>query len=819
MSGYNWGKVPALVEAATVEDWTRPLAGAADVIEEVLRVSRRIPDGLLRDALALREPRFLAAVLDNAQLATLDRIEQVLAGDIEPFVETLMFGKATGDRADVRERLAETGHPEVIKRAHRWEAAWSWRLRRKVIAAAEQPDLSPAFNYAQRVLETGEPKLGLVADQLNALLMFHDHTKGGLERLERVDAGQLRPEVAGVLRTVLDTGDVDALRAAAEQAEGTEGLLTELYDGKTPGDHGRSLEWREPLDWAALTAAARKKPFVKEAAVAVTVRPDCPSELRVLLYARHPTAVAENAAHLDVELVRTECTKRSRPKAMRTLTQRGLGEGISGAELAADGAPAVAVLEAVRNVPRKHAAAVEEFTERLADLVDKHLGEDVGAWRSARALLKDFPGTIPELLAEAAANPVEGEWPDAENNPYSWVPYEVTGVRFAFATLLDAASDAAHGALAPHLDVHTMFDLYRLCAWRPAWPGQALATVSKRRTSPARVLAGRPGLEAGTIEQLMSTADPMVLLLLFWHAACTDDQRARIIAVAEERPNPEAAFPARPEHAQNWRVADLHACSHRGFFDTMLRTVYVLGTVPQLRMFLHVWRTWGAEEVAGMMSKTPVDFSTYDKSREVIEELLKRPDRQSALADLEARVAESTSAEAQIAMWRTRRDRAAMIKESHQWHWAELLAEHRREPFHSDVIGLLLRVPDCPEEFRREADTVLLTFEGKEYSRLMSGMPPEKVLAKFEADWWLAPAIERGRVTWAQAVEHGFPAEFVLRQLCEHGRDDGGYEALSALMRDTLKDSPDAWLLAVGMLPGFTGSTGELLRTAAIAAG
>ncbi|MEU6720475.1 hypothetical protein ABZ897_54250 [Nonomuraea sp. NPDC046802] len=808
--------VPALVEAATVEDWTRPLAGAADVIERVLRVRPRIPDGLLRDALALREPWFLDAMLDNVHLvsnpAALDRlVEQVLAGDVEPFVETLASSSATEERADVRERLAETGHPAAIKRAHRWNTVWSWRLRRKVIAAAEQPDLSPAFNFAQRVLETGEPKLTQVAEQLNALLTFHDHTKGGLERLERVDAGPLRPEVADVLRTVLDTGDSGVLRAAAERAEGTEGLLTELYDGKTPGDHRRSLEWREPLDWAALTAAARKKPFVKDAAAAVTAHPDCPSELRALLYARHPTAVAENAAHLDVELLRTDCPKRSRPKAVRTLIQRCPGEGISGADLVAEGAPAVAVLEATRT----RLEELQEFTERLSGLVEEHLGDDVGAWRSVRALLGDFPGTIPQLLAEAAANPTDGEWPEAAPYPETSAPSSISGARAAFVALLDTAPDAAHGAVIPHLDARTAHDLYRHCAWRPVWPDQALAAAPQDGVSPAWILSGRPGLEVETIERLMSAADTEVLMRLFWHTEITDDQRVRIMSVAGER----LSQTSWPEYAEGWRLTDLYACPDQELFQRILRSVYVLGRIPQLRMFLHVWRTWGAEDVAGMLVRQPVNYSTYDGTREVIKDLLERPDRETALAELEAQVAAGITAEAQIAMWRTRRDRAAMIKETHQWHWPELLAEHRREPFHSDIIGLLLRVPDCPEEFRREGETVLLTFEGKEYRRLMTGVPPEKVLAEFEADgFWLIPAIEAGRITWAQALEHGFPAMTVLKKLS--GRDDdAGYEALKALMRDTIKDSPDAWLLAVGMVPGFTGSAAELLRTAAIAAG
>lgn len=825
-----WENVPALVETATVENWTRPLAGAADVIEGALTTSRRIPDGLLRDALSLREPRFLAAVLKNEQLisdpAALDRIvELALAADVGPFVETLLSSGAAA-RADVRERLAETGHPEVVKQAHARHEPWSWRLRRKVIAAAGREDLSPAFNHAQQVLESGGPER--VAEQLNALLTFHDHTKG-MERLERVDAGPLPPEVAGVLRAVLETGDAGVLRAAVERAEGTEGLLAELYDGKTPGDPLCFLEWREPLDWAALTAAARRKPFVKEAAAAVTAHPECPDELRLLLYARHPVAVAENAAHLDVDMLKTDCPKRSRPKAMRTLIWRGLGREISGAVFAAEGAPAVSVLEGIRTGREEHGPSVQEFMKWLTGLVEEHLGDDVGAWRSARALLNEFPGTIGELLAKAAASPLDGEWPEAAEYPENSSPSSLTAARAAFVTLLDAASDSTHAILVPHFDARTTHDLYRFCAWRPAWPEQALATAPKGAVAPAWILSGRPGLEAEAIEQLMSSADPDVLFLLFWHAGCTDDQRARIMAVATDRlmQHPTEWAKSRgqphltgwPPYAQGWRLADLYACTDHDLFKRILHSVYVLGRIPQLRVFLHVWRTWGAEVVAGMLEKEPVTYSTYDKSREVIKDLLER----SALAELEAQVAEGTTAQAQIAMWRTRRDRAAMIKEIHQWHWAELLAEHRREPFHNDIIGLLLRLPDSPEAFRREGETVLLTFEATQYRQLMSGIPPEKVLAECElgpyAFDWLIPSMKCGRVTWAQALEHAFPADNVLRLLGQHGQDGGGYETLTALMHDTIKDSPDAWLLAVGMLPGFTGSVADLLRTAGVAAG
>ncbi|MEO3868761.1 hypothetical protein ABGB18_08030 [Nonomuraea sp. B12E4] len=820
---YFWNDIQALVETPTIEDWTRPLAGAADALEDVLRHSPRVPDGLLRDALALRDPRFLAAVLGNKRLVddprTLDRIlELVLAGDIEPFAELLLRESAILGHAGVRERLTETGHPKVLKEA--CGAPWSWKLRRKAVAAGGG-HVDRLLNAAQQALEAKKPELMLVAEQLNALLAFHDHTKG-LERLARVDAERLRPEVADVLRAVLEAGDGEILRAAAERAEGTEGLLTELYDEKTPGDHRRSLEWREPLDWTALTVAAREKPFGKKAAAAVTAHPGCPRDLRDLLYVKHAVVVAEHTAHPDADLVKVACPRRSRPKAVRTLVRRGLGQGIGAAALATEAAPAVAVLEMMRASPEEEGPARrewEQFAGRLAVLVEQHLGADAGAWRSARALLPDFPGTIPELLSEAAAGPATGPWPEAADYPESSAPSSLTGARAAFVTLLDAAGEGVHGALTPHLDVRTLHDLYRFCAWRPAWTEQALASAPGGAVSPVWILAGRPGLAAQDIERLMSVADPEVLTRLFWHEGGTDDQRVRILSTESERLR-EMAPPA--GLSADWRLADLYACTDLELFRRILNSVYVLGRLPQLRMFLHVWRTWGAEEVAAMLDTTPVTYSPYDGTRREIRELLGRADQQEVLAKLEAETAGISTAEAQIAMWRNRRDRAAMMKETYAWHWPELLAEHHREPFHHDVIGLLRRVPDCPEELRREADTVLLSWECKVHGRLMAGVPAEKVLAEFEVDanfQWLATAVAKGHLTWEQALEHGHPADMVLRRIAQSGRSNGGYDALTALVRDTLKDNPDAWLLAVSMLPGFTGSVAELLRTAGVAMG
>ncbi|GAA2213761.1 hypothetical protein GCM10009850_092240 [Nonomuraea monospora] len=868
---YRWKEVRPLIEAAAIDDWSRPLSGAGELLTGQLLHGSALPDGLLECAIGQREPDFLDAVLRNehvhADPALLDRIAGLaLAGDIRPLVGPLLVRPVMVSRAEVRERLAETGHPRVADEAHvPGGTGWSYRLRRKVLAAAGPGE---AVRQAWKLL--GHKGWVSAADQLYALLVLHEHG----ERLADVATDRLLPGVAEVLHP-FDGGD--RLRAAAERAMGTEGLIAELHAPIQPGQpsHHISLATREPLDWPALTAAARDTMFPKDAAASVAAHPGCPDDLRDLLYTRHPAAVAEHAAHLDMDLLAAPCPKRSRAKAVRTLIQRGLGRGIGGAALAVDGAPAVAVLEAMRARPGEPGAARAEweaFAKVLAGLVEERLGDDVRAWRSARALLGGFAGTVPELLAEAAALPAppaeaaalpalpaeagtvpeplaeaatvpellagapavtrhapETQWPDAADHPLTSSPSSLSGARAAFVTLLDVAPDTAHAALLPHLDARTTHDLYRFCAWRHSWPAHAATASSGRAPAadpalPARILAARPGLPVDAIERLLDVPDPEVLTTLFWHHATTGDQRARIMSTAAE---PLLAQLDRlvnlPDHAQGWQLGDLYACPSPDLFLRALKEVFVIGRVPQLELFLHVWRTWGPAQVTAMLSRSPVTYSTYDGSRDEIRDLLALPDRAAALAELQARVAEGLSARGQIAMWRGRKDRAAMVKETHRWHWAELLAEHRREPFHSDLVGLLPRLPDCPDEFRREARTVLLSWEGKPYRQLMAGVPAAEVLAESDADHldsmgreWLPQAIRRGRVTWAEALEHARPARAVLHQI---GEDEQGRAALALLMDGTLRGSADAWLLAVSMVPDFTGTVAELLRTAGLAAG
>ncbi|WP_186403875.1 hypothetical protein [[Actinomadura] parvosata] len=825
-----------LVEAAEVDDWDRLLSGAAEVCLAALRRSPRIPEGMLGSSLAAGEPAFVDALLANEHVGPgmLDWIAGVLgAGDVKPYIRSLLAHPHLSSRADVRERLAATGDPGVADRAHATGAGgWNWRLRREVLAAAGPAE---AVRQACSILEDGARP---ASDQLYALLLLHEHG-----RLGEVSAERLRPEVAEVLAG----GDVAALRGAAERAMGTDGLIAELREPAPGGraQYAAAIARRERPDWTALLAAAGTKtrgqggkPVGKDAAAALVAHPDCPRELRDLLYFRHPAAVAEHAACLDLGLVTAECVERSRPKAVKILVGRGLGRGIGGAALATEASAAVPVLEAMRVRPGQDAAAAREwdaFTKVLSGLVEEHLGGDVRAWRAARALLGDFTGTIPELLVAAASAPLDGEWPDAAGHPATSAPSSLSGARAAFVTMLEAAPDAAHAALLPHLDARTLHDLYRFCAWRPAWPDQAVATAAAAAgtqteraatlLAPARILAGRPHLRTDSIERLLDVDDPETLVTLFWHAAATDDQRTRIWSsvAAESLFTCHDRTSDLPAHLDSWRHHDLFACPDAAIFRLMLKRVFVIGQVPQLELFLHVWRTWGPEEVAAMLDRTPVTYSTYHRSREQVRELLARPDRAAARAELEALVAEGTGVQGQIAMWRSRRDRAALMAESHRWHWPELLAEHRREPFDDDLVAVLPRASGCPREFLDEARTVLPSWQHQGYRLLMAGTPAEQVLAGIrpsDTDTagrpWLTIAVQHGRLTWKQVLEHGRPARRVLERL---QLDDAGREPLAALMRDTLKGSPDAWLLAVSMLPDFTGTVSELLRTARLAAG
>ncbi|RCV50382.1 hypothetical protein [Marinitenerispora sediminis] len=857
--------VRSLLAAAPAQKWHRQLAGAADVIHTALG-SGVLPAGLVDAVLDADDPALLAAMAKNPDLTRhhgrLERlVDAVLAcpggaNFASEALNTLLYRNAQVERMPaVRERLASSGHPamaeKVLPRGQEEADWWSLRLRRRVLAGLGTEPAAPTgrgtlsdtlaqwdVRWARAAVVSPVPamvraaltKAGELsrAEQLRAALSLHDHAGGG-RALASLDGVALRPEVADLVRGVAASGDADALRRAVAEAEGTAGALEELYE---PDLGGRAdlLELRDTLDWPAVLAAVRERPLDAAAAALLTARADCPDDVRDACYATQPLAVAEATPRPDARLLAAECGRRGRTEAVRVLVRRTPGRGVTGAELLENCRPAVAALAeagAVRPEGDPAEPAWREFTAGLAKLVEEHAGGDVGRWLVVRALLPVFDGPVTELLAAAAGEGAPGAAPPVPDPvPVDGVGLSPADVRAAFQTLLDLVPFATLTALRPHVDPQTAQDMVVSGRWRPEWLAWVLDSGS---AADRRLLACRPGLDPDAIERLAALDDPEVNAMLFFQHRITDRQRRRLLA-GTPFGAADGPVPLHPDLVRQllagphpWRPRDAIDCADLRLQHHIMREVHVVGRIPQLRLMLNIWQRHGQRTLAELTRETPISYGTYREARETVERLLARSDPDAALAELRAEVARGESAEGQIAAFRReRRDRAVYVTESHDWHWDELLAEHRRAPFTPDVLGMMQRIADCPAEIR--AERVLFGREAKQYGKLMKGVPPADVLAEYGAgqtdrnsDNWLVKALGAGRVTWADALEHGHSAREVLGLLSWPGNDGRGGAELAALIRATIGDDPDAWTLALRLLPDFPGPVAELLRTAATA--
>ncbi|MEV4253267.1 hypothetical protein AB0J52_08850 [Spirillospora sp. NPDC049652] len=305
--------------SSDLADWRPLLTSATDCFAEAL-ASGPLPARLVEAVLEEGDPACLRHLVVN---------EDVLGDDLE-----------------LQGRLTATGHPDVAGAiVHDWsnvQGWWTLRGCRDVLAAAR-----PHQDWTKRggpvwVLENNRPRwrralvvcpIGRAArstlidiasdltraEQLRGLVTVHDHD-GGLTQLGHFKQERFRPEVAEVLRAVLAAGDVTALREAMTVAEGTEGLIEELYEPGTPVPDMLAL--RVHPDWEALSRAHADRPFGDHVLEALAARPDCPADLRPpVLPAPAPAPKDEPdnsdtlvAAHLgdDVEAWRAVRAKLSR---------------------------------------------------------------------------------------------------------------------------------------------------------------------------------------------------------------------------------------------------------------------------------------------------------------------------------------------------------------------------------------------------------------------------------------------------------------------------------------------------------------------------
>nr|WBO81512.1 hypothetical protein SBE_005370 [Streptomyces sp. SBE_14.2] len=251
------------------------------------------------------------------------------------------------------------------------------------LAPAESPDavllrLGRAWNWTRQmpasvalwVLENDNPTF-------NAIVFRHLELQPGLRRaivrglpfgpgrIERVPVDALirsqEPEVPDDYRRL---GVVGCLRA-----------VTTMSAGRAASSMVLTRE-----DWATVGAADRERPLPGYARWALSIRPDCPPEVR-----------AGFGSHA---------------KFTHRLRQAGVLEGAAPYALTHD--PAVDALEVLAMGRVLFPGRVREAEDALRPLVREHLGEREEAWAILAQLVETFHGTAYELVVTAGAIALNG---------------------------------------------------------------------------------------------------------------------------------------------------------------------------------------------------------------------------------------------------------------------------------------------------------------------------------------------------------------------------------------------------------------------------
>jgi len=423
----------------------------------------------------------------------------------------------------------------------------------------------------------------------------------------------------------------------------------------------------------------------------------------------------------------------------------------------------------------------------------------------------------------------EGEapvaWPDAAAAPADGKAPSLSGAREAFLAIFDSATVETRLALLPHLDERTRFDVFT----RAVPEERLLTAAAEGEESWAVMLTARTSLPSEWIERLLELDSTAVNGRLFLRTGATPEQRRAILSGRRYGPG-DGPVPLDPDLRERlraktggWRGTDPVDCADPQLQEHILRHVRVRGERPQLRMLLNAWEWHGKQRALHLASDAlaPVNYSRKPFGRGVkarLRRLAALSDPSAELAAMRTELDAALTAEWQIAELRRRRtDHFALARESHVWLWPEIVAAHRAEPLPPKMLAAMRHeIKDLPGELGVAAAAHAnpwderLSEPGGPLRRLR-----EESLDSHQNGHWLAGCVESGQLEIGQALAFGHPAMRVLAQTSRRLMVEP--KPLSEILAETLRDRPDAWLLALRMLPEFHGTVAELLYTASAA--
>ncbi len=510
--------------------------------------------------------------------------------------------------------------------------------------------------------------------------------------------------------------------------------------------------------------------------------------------------------------------------------------------------PARGVLRLLRGLAPRHAWAYLDGTRGLAELIRTRLGADPAAWACLQRELVSFQGLLPELVEHAAKA--------AGDRAVPRVPSAPRGIRIEIRQLLMLLDSGTLAALVPHLDRRTVVDLARFGAPLPA---ETLAWVvamapPRERLTLAKARWSRPDLAAALVE--LDDSDLNAAVYLNAHTSVA--VRARIMAAADRVPlhssvvarvrdntSRSMRLPAlwsgdpllvraallRRDHTSSSPQECLRTWEREGY--DALAALYRPYTyeqsgapapfrMPRYRSMLlvaveGVWRRHGTEEAARLVRELPV----APRDKQHFAELFAREDGHEALrAEIAAKAGPRTLVK------RLRRPTPTQLWpliESPWVDWPAVARAERTGPLSGAAWGLLANSPGCPDRVVPEVvewsgdsaaagagrwptgpDVVVpREWTGNGYTvaepaRRGSAMPPDYLFGG------VAPAA-RALNTYGCLTELTAAAPGSLRY----------HDHLRELVGRHLGASTEARVVAMRLLPDFTGTTEELLATAA----
>ncbi|MFI0777595.1 hypothetical protein [Streptomyces sp. NPDC021212] len=666
-----------------------------------------------------------------------------------------------------------------------------------------------------------------------------------------------RAEAAQDPAAMLETAE----RQAAEEASRGEAAAGET-EGTAPAPTGdelvRRLRELKPgygsfplggVDWELLLAEHKRESFPWLSLTLLASRADCPDELVLAAYRRSERLPDTSPLPFQL-LTETDWKDGYHHDRLAQLLRRGLREGAY---------PLDRVLAEVRPASRVLASlpyGKEPLGPAMATLLET-LGDDFAAWRALYSLLPRFTGSSAELFAASVEQkakhrgkgwprPLEAEYP-VKRPP---------GLRETFLRLFREATEEVQTALAPHLDRRCV---QHLLVYHQPSPALRDVFVSLHGAAVLASAASDWELPAEKIEELLIHDDPEINTKLYVYTPLTDEQRRGILAGRRFGPVPGTEpLPITDELIEEIRISGrrhwlLPVCDSG---DPRLARI-LLGKIKlhtlagQLHLLVRVWERHGPEEVRGLLEETDFPERRARKhplppaTHEIVRGALESAD---GLAVMRAELARARGPEGQVAFLRPQSGETSVSVEpvlerlaeetGPGLPWAELAREHERDPLPDGLLMALAEKGNCPEELRAAGHVAQLRLEHDAHPHKSTGPRPSPLdlmrhhplpLMPLRRNRWLDKAAALGMLTPLDVLYEAKPAGLAAAYLAyrHHGArqdapDPAADEAALAASRKALElatthlgEDPEAWALALRLLPDFTGTLPELLTTAA----